>query len=113
MLAFRAGKGKVAPPPPGHDFFFVKETGEGEGEGGVTALGIADGVGGWEDSGVDPSHFSQAFMYYCSRAEGASGPAEIMERGFEGVTKEEGVLAGELGACCVSDGGGADFLGID
>lgn len=28
------------------------------------ALGVADGVGGWVDSGVDPSLFAQALMYY-------------------------------------------------
>ena len=67
------------------------------------SLGIADGVGGWEESGVDPSHFSQAFMYYCREAvrkgevkEGS--PREVMQKGYEGVTKEKGVLAGEYGA---------------
>lgn len=28
------------------------------------AFGVADGVGGWVDSGVDPSLFAQALMYY-------------------------------------------------
>lgn len=42
----------------GHDFYFIKESNR---EGDFT-IGIADGVGGWEDSGVDPSHFSQALM---------------------------------------------------
>jgi len=31
------------------------------------ALGVADGVGGWISSGVDPSKFSQALMYHCAR----------------------------------------------
>ena len=31
------------------------------------AFGVADGVGGWADSGVDPSLFSQALMYYAHR----------------------------------------------
>lgn len=31
------------------------------------ALGVADGVGGWTDSGVDPSLFSQALMYHAHR----------------------------------------------
>lgn len=42
----------------GHDFYFIKES---KNRGDFT-IGIADGVGGWEDSGVDPSHFSQALM---------------------------------------------------
>lgn len=31
------------------------------------ALGIADGVGGWVDSGVDPSLFSQSLMFHAHR----------------------------------------------
>lgn len=66
-------------------------------------VGIADGVGGWEDSGVDPSHFSQALMYYCreevrkSVAGANKAPREILAVGFEGVTAEKEVVAGE---CC-------------
>lgn len=62
------------------------------------AIAVADGVGGWEDSGVDPSHFSQALMYYCAQAVKNSSehdPVEIMKRGYQGVTQEPGVVAGE------------------
>ena len=31
------------------------------------ALGVADGVGGWSENGVDPSMFSQALMYHAHR----------------------------------------------
>lgn len=31
------------------------------------AFGVADGVGGWVESGVDPSLFSQALMYHAHR----------------------------------------------
>jgi len=31
------------------------------------SFGVADGVGGWADSGVDPSLFSQALMYHAHR----------------------------------------------
>lgn len=31
------------------------------------AVGVADGVGGWTESGIDPGIFSQAFMYYSSK----------------------------------------------
>ncbi len=31
------------------------------------SFGVADGVGGWVESGVDPSLFSQAFMYHAHR----------------------------------------------
>ncbi|GAA5860729.1 hypothetical protein JCM8547_005516 [Rhodosporidiobolus lusitaniae] len=67
--------GAPKPQGAGHDFAFVEgvrrgeEDGLEEGEEGVRAvvLGVADGVGGWEDQfqkGVDPSHFSQALMFF-------------------------------------------------
>jgi protein phosphatase PTC7 len=31
------------------------------------SFGVADGVGGWVESGVDPSLFSQALMYHAHR----------------------------------------------
>lgn len=31
------------------------------------SFGVADGVGGWSDSGVDPALFSQALMYHAHR----------------------------------------------
>lgn len=31
------------------------------------SFGVADGVGGWVDSGIDPSLFSQALMYHAHR----------------------------------------------
>lgn len=43
------------------------------------SLGVADGVGGWTDSGVDPSLFSQALMYHAHRyaKQGWAGEPEI------------------------------------
>ncbi|KAI6109821.1 phosphatase 2C-like domain-containing protein [Pisolithus sp. B1] len=42
----------------GEDFFYITQ--------GV-AFGVADGVGGWIDSGVDPSLFAQSLMYHAHR----------------------------------------------
>lgn len=86
---------KDAPWGAGHDWFMVEPQKDGNG----VVVGIADGVGGWEDSGVDPSHFSQAFMYYCKEAVKGGmrgGPEDIMEMGFKGVTGEKDVVAGEF-----------------
>ena len=43
------------------------------------SFGVADGVGGWNDNGVDPSLFSQALMYHASRysKESWAGEPEI------------------------------------
>ncbi|KAH8833630.1 protein serine/threonine phosphatase 2C [Flagelloscypha sp. PMI_526] len=44
----------------GDDFFFVQPMRDDSG----LALGVADGVGGWHQQGIDPSLFSQALMYH-------------------------------------------------
>ena len=83
------------------------------------AFGVADGVGGWVDNGVDPSLFAQALMYhahrYCKQAwagepeidplrkyeekEAVEGweltPQECMELAHGGVMRERVVEAGE------------------
>lgn len=79
----------------------------------LTANASTDGVGGWEDSGVDPSHFAQALMWFARervRTQGWSWPdAEAARNGdslkalldgaFEDVTRDKGVVAGSSTAC--------------
>lgn len=83
------------------------------------AFGIADGVGGWIDSGIDPSLFSQALMYHAHRYAKLSwagepeidptqgyeereevegwelAPSECLELAYAGVLRERVVAAGE------------------
>ena len=83
------------------------------------SFGVADGVGGWTESGVDPSLFSQALMYhahrYCRSAwagepeidptldyeerEQIEGweltPFECLDLAYGGVLREKFVQAGE------------------
>jgi protein phosphatase PTC7 len=40
------------------------------------SFGVADGVGGWATSGVDPSLFSQALMYHSRRYAKDGWPGE-------------------------------------
>ncbi|KAG6890704.1 hypothetical protein C0995_005077 [Termitomyces sp. Mi166 len=47
----------------GQDFFFVQPMRNDSG----IAFGVSDGVGGWAESGVDPSLFSQALMFHAHR----------------------------------------------
>ena len=51
----KPGKPKSQRPASGQDAFFISRIGTSPGE---VALGVADGVGGWMDSGVDPADFS-------------------------------------------------------
>jgi hypothetical protein len=80
------------------------------------ALGVADGVGGWSENGVDPSMFSQALMYhahrYCETSwagepeidptlpvdhpiEGRElTPQECLDYAYGGVLREKAVVCG-------------------
>ncbi len=83
------------------------------GSAGDVAIGVADGVGGWTENGIDPSLFSQALMFYASKA-AASAPAgssstnsngapnRILAEAFEHVLKEPLVVAGSATACILT-----------
>jgi protein phosphatase PTC7 len=106
----------------GEDFFFVQEMRNGSG----VSFGLADGVGGWVDSGVDPSLFSQALMYHAHRysrnawagepeieptmdyeeREQIEGwemtPYECLDLAYGGVLREKYVQAGSSTASIIS-----------
>lgn len=97
-------KRKQGRPESGQDAFFVSRLGESPA--GV-ALGVADGVGGWMDSGVDPADFSHALCDYmassASEHKTASGPGsawhgltarQVMQRGYDAVCHDGSVEAG-------------------
>ncbi|KAI1803360.1 protein serine/threonine phosphatase 2C [Daldinia bambusicola] len=86
-------------PASGQDAFFISRVGDTN----AIAFGIADGVGGWEDSGVDPADFSHSFCDYMasvayehkSDATGASLTARsLMQRGYDDVCKDGSIHAG-------------------
>ncbi|KAJ7708682.1 phosphatase 2C-like domain-containing protein [Mycena rosella] len=101
----------------GEDFFFYVN--------GV-CLGVADGVTGWLESGVDPALFSQALMYHAHRysrsawagepevdpaldyaeREQVEGweltPYECMDLAYGGVLREKRVEAGSSTCCLVT-----------
>jgi len=90
------------------------------------SFGLADGVGGWVESGVDPSLFSQALMYHAHRysrnawagepeidptmdyeeREQIEGwemtPYECLDLAYGGVLRERYVQAGSSTACLIS-----------
>ncbi|KAJ3527828.1 hypothetical protein NMY22_g9636 [Coprinellus aureogranulatus] len=90
------------------------------------SFGVADGVGGWIDSGVDPSLFSQSLMYHAHRysrnawagepeidptmdyeeREQIEGwemtPYECLDLAYGGVLREKFVQAGSSTACIIS-----------
>ncbi|KAH9901361.1 protein serine/threonine phosphatase 2C [Cubamyces lactineus] len=108
----------------GEDFFYVQDMREKSLKG--ISLGVADGVGGWTESGVDPSLFSQALMYHAHRYSKAAWPGEpevdptqeyeereqvegweltpleCLESAYGGVLRERNVLAGSSTACVMT-----------
>lgn len=65
-----------------------------------SASGVADGVGGWRDYGVDPSQFSVTLMRTCERLvkEGRftpSNPVGILTSGYYELLQNKVPLLGE------------------
>ncbi|CAI4216186.1 unnamed protein product [Parascedosporium putredinis] len=90
----------------GHDAFFVSRLGDT----GSVAFGLADGVGGWVESNVDPADFSHAFCDYMAaqayyHGSDASRPIEhltarrLMEKGYSDVLHDGSISAGGSTAC--------------
>ncbi|TVY89453.1 Protein phosphatase 2C-like protein, mitochondrial [Lachnellula willkommii] len=97
-------KDKSTRPGSGQDAFFVSRVGDSA----DTAFGIADGVGGWVHSGVDPADFAHGFCDYMAHAAYTHKPGEwdppigarsLMQRGYEGICKDPSVPAGGSTAC--------------
>lgn len=97
-------KDKRTRPDSGQDAFFVSRVGDSR----DVAFGVADGVGGWIDSGVDPADFAHGFCDYMAHAaytyqsEEGSPPytaQSLMQRGYEGICRDDSVKAGGSTAC--------------
>lgn len=94
---------KSSRPESGHDAFFVSRVNES----GSVAFGVADGVGGWVDSGVDPADFSHGFCDYMAAAayeypSGSDAPLtarKLMQKGYEAICEDPNVNAGGSTAC--------------
>ncbi|XDG06897.1 hypothetical protein ABKA04_006512 [Annulohypoxylon sp. FPYF3050] len=86
-------------PASGQDAFFISRVGDTN----AVAFGIADGVGGWEDSGVDPADFSHSFCDYMASAayehkpvssESSLTAKSLMQRGYDDVCRDSSIHAG-------------------
>ncbi|KDN44724.1 hypothetical protein K437DRAFT_129323 [Tilletiaria anomala UBC 951] len=98
-------------------------------EEGDVVIGVADGVGGWTENGVDPSLFSQALMYHVTQQaakfracperlsndelDPSKGPAPdpshhpglpqaLLSHAYDAVQKEPLVIAGSATACVIT-----------
>ncbi|KAM0332184.1 hypothetical protein ACHAQA_002459 [Verticillium albo-atrum] len=105
---------KRSRPDSGHDAFFVSRIGDT----GSVALGVADGVGGWVDSGVDPADFSHGLCEYVATAayehdsssppSSSTPPADpstppsaraLLQAGYQSVCEDRSIRAGGSTAC--------------
>ncbi|ODA80397.1 hypothetical protein RJ55_03355 [Drechmeria coniospora] len=92
-------------PDSGHDAFFVSRVNES----GAVAFGVADGVGGWTESGVDPADFSHGLCDYMAGAAYGYGHGSVdsppltarklMEKGYDMVCNDTSLHAGGSTAC--------------
>lgn len=90
---------KANRPDSGQDAFFIAKLGPNS-----TAFGIADGVGGWATSGVDPAEFSHGFCHYMAETtlewtHGRLTPRMLMEIGYQNIFDDPSVPAGGSTAC--------------
>jgi protein phosphatase PTC7 len=90
-------------PRSGQDAFFIARVGDTN----SVALGVADGVGGWEESGVDPADFSHSFCDYMALAAYEHKPGTspnlsargLMQKGYDEVCNDKSIHAGGSTAC--------------
>ena len=90
-------------PSSGQDAFFVSRIGNGS----STAFGVADGVGGWSDSGFDSAHFSHGLCQWMARTaettgeaeEKRLGPGQLLETAYTGIVADNIIEGGGSTAC--------------
>ncbi|KAH8384043.1 hypothetical protein KR009_011826 [Drosophila setifemur] len=83
----------------GEDSWFISSTPTAE------VMGVADGVGGWRDMGVDPGRFAKELMACCSKqAEHNVGfdgrnPRDLLIAGYQELTDRHQPIVGSSTAC--------------
>lgn len=88
-------------PASGQDAFFVSNVGAI----GSMAFGVADGVGGWSDSGIDSADFSHALCRYLTQhardniEEQKIGSQALLQQGYADVVADESISGGGSTAC--------------
>ncbi|KAH3887278.1 protein phosphatase PTC7 homolog [Dreissena polymorpha] len=85
----------------GDDAYFIARDNHAE------VIGIADGVGGWRNYGIDPSLFSSSLMQVCARLVQCGhlkpqNPADLIHRGYQELLATKLPLIGGSTACVVA-----------
>ena len=90
-------------PTSGQDAFFVSRIGNSSN----TAFGVADGVGGWSDSGFDSAHFSHGLCHLMAQSaetmdesEGERlGPRKLLNKAYRSIVVGKKIEGGGSTAC--------------
>jgi len=88
-------------PDSGQDAYFISRVGDSE----AVAFGVADGVGGWVDSGIDSADFAHGFCgYMADSAYSVKEWAKLTARGlimmgYEKIVTDQTVTGGGSTAC--------------
>lgn len=101
-------------PDSGEDAYFVANVG---GDHNVVALGVCDGVGGWQDQGINPADFSHGMCSYMAQTAQSWGnnssqsetlhPKRLLNVGYDATLRDSQIRAGGATACvAVTDGTG-------
>lgn len=95
-------------PNSGQDAFFVSSTGPSGHHGNrrKVAFGVADGVGGWADSGIDSADFSHGLckqMSYIASdvltLDSGNEPEDLLEQAYNEIVKGGNIAGGGSTAC--------------
>ncbi|OAV86365.1 hypothetical protein PTTG_01776 [Puccinia triticina 1-1 BBBD Race 1] len=83
----------------GHDWWFINHSTTDPTR--PTFLGVADGVGGWTESGNDPAEVSQGIMFHANRiledrstSQTDDSPQSLLAKAFQATLKDDQVRGG-------------------
>lgn len=90
-------------PNSGQDAFFISSAGNEP----DVAFAVADGVGGWSDSGIDSAHFSHGLCEHMKLFARDSNPTtmtsveprELLQHGYDAVLVDDSIPGGGTTAC--------------
>ena len=96
-------KDTTGKPASGQDAFFITRVGNGT----SMAFGVADGVGGWANSGIDSAHFSHGLCEHMIEAAQNTNETEektlsaekLLQIGYDGVVADKTISGGGSTAC--------------
>ncbi|MCJ1314091.1 hypothetical protein MMC25_007771 [Agyrium rufum] len=114
LMSFDAGqsslrtRSKNSRPASGQDSFFVSSIGQTPN----TAFGVADGVGGWAESGIDPADFAHGLCEYMSgeaqdfdiKSRQRLYAGYLLQKGYDLVERDGFIYAGGSTACLAVGG---------